>query len=99
MQSGDAYAKAFSYEDKDWFKLVIEGIDKNGSSTGTVEFYLADFRTPSSPGIVTTWTKVDLSSLGSVTEIKFDLQSTDNDTNWGMNTPAYFCFDNLAIWK
>jgi hypothetical protein len=100
MQNGDDYAKKFSYNDQDWFKLVIEGIDKDGNSTGTVDFYLADFRTPASPGIITTWTKVDLWSLGSVTEIKFDLESSDNDPNgWGMNTPAYFCFDNLAIWK
>jgi hypothetical protein len=98
MRNGDGFAKSFSYEDEDWFKLIIKGIDKNGNSTGTVEFYLADFRTPSSPGIVTTWTKVDLSSLGKVAEIQFNMQSTDN--SYGMiNTPAYFCFDNLAIWK
>ena len=30
------------------------------------------------PCIVTEWTKVDLSPLGSVAEIKFDLQSSDN---------------------
>jgi hypothetical protein len=97
MKNGDAFgAKVFNHDDKDWFKLVIEGFNKSGTSTGTVEFYLSDFREASSPGVITEWTKVDLSSLGSVAEIKFDLQSTDNG-DWGMNTPAYFCFDNLAI--
>jgi outer membrane murein-binding lipoprotein Lpp len=97
MQSGSYPATAFT--DGDWFKLVIEGFDKNGEPVGTVEFYLADFRTPTSPGIITEWTPVDLSSLGSVSEIKFDLQSSDVDPMFGMNTPGYFCFDNLAIKK
>ena len=97
MKNGDAFgAKVFNYDDKDWFKLVIEGFNKSGTSTGTVEFYLADFRMASSPGIVTEWTKVDLSPLGSVAGMKFDLQSSDNG-QYGMNTPAYFCFDNLAV--
>ncbi|MDR2129613.1 MAG: DUF4465 domain-containing protein [Odoribacteraceae bacterium] len=94
MKNGDAIAKQFGTGD--WFKLVVEGFDKSGTSTGTVEFYLADFRETASPGIITEWTKVDLTPLGSVAEIKFDLQSSDNG-NYGMNTPAYFCFDNLAI--
>ncbi|MDR2358279.1 MAG: DUF4465 domain-containing protein [Prevotellaceae bacterium] len=97
MKNGDAFgAKVFNRDDKDWFKLVIEGVNKSGVSTGTVEFYLADFRTASSPGVITEWTKVDLSPLGSVAEIKFNLQSNDVG-EYGMKTPAYFCFDNLAI--
>ncbi|MDR3350748.1 MAG: DUF4465 domain-containing protein [Prevotellaceae bacterium] len=94
MKNGDAVAKQFG--SGDWFKLVIEGFNKTGTSTGTVEFYLADFRETSSPGVITEWTKVDLTPLGSVAAIKFDLQSSDNGS-YGMNTPAYFCFDNLAV--
>jgi hypothetical protein len=99
MQNGSTIpSKIFSYADQDWFKLIIKGFDKDDEPTGTVEFYLADFRTPSSPGIITNWTKVDLSPLGKVHSIKFDLQSSDNG-QWGMNTPSYFCFDNLAFWQ
>jgi hypothetical protein len=94
MKNGGYPATAFAAGD--WFKLVIEGIDTHGTPTGAVEVYLADFRTPTAPGILTAWTKVDLSPLGRVTALKFDLQSSDNG-DWGMNTPAYFCFDNLAI--
>ncbi|MDR1153858.1 MAG: DUF4988 and DUF4465 domain-containing protein [Bacteroidales bacterium] len=94
MKNGEHPASAFT--EGNWFKLVAEGFDKSGVSTGTVEFYLADFRTPTSPGIITEWTPVDLSPLGKVAEIKFDLQSNDIGT-YGMNTPGYFCFDNLAI--
>jgi hypothetical protein len=94
MKNGAPPARAFT--DGDYFKLIIEGIDKSGTTTGTVEFYLADFRTPASPGIIAEWTRVDLSPLGRVATLKFDLQSRDVG-DYGMNTPAYFCFDNLAI--
>jgi len=98
MQNGDAVGKKFGTGD--WFKLTVNAFDKNGTATGTaVEFYLADFRTATSPGIVTEWTKVDLTPLGNnVHTIKFGLESTDTG-DWGMNTPAYFCFDNLAFLK
>ena len=98
MMNGDDFTKIFSYDEEDWFKLTITAYDKTGKTTGTpVEFYLADFRTATSSGIVTEWTKVDLTPLGDkVNTIKFDLESSD--ISWGyMNTPAYFCFDNLAI--
>jgi hypothetical protein len=96
MRDGDALAKKFNYTDGDWYKLTVKGYDKAGTLTGTVEFYLADFRTPTSPGIITEWTPVDLTPLGKVAAIKFDLQSTDG-VGFNMKTPAYFCFDNLAI--
>jgi hypothetical protein len=95
MTYGDGFAEAHNYENGHWFKLIIEGIDKSGNSTGTVDFYLSDFRTPAS-GIVTEWTLVDLTPLGEVTAIRFDLQGSD-DNGYGVATPVYFCFDNLAI--
>ena len=100
MLNGDMASKKLSYADADWFKVVITAYDKTDSPTGTaVEFYLADFRTATSPGIITEWTMVDLTPLGNnVHTVKFDLQSSDTGM-YGMNTPAYFCFDNLAIKK
>ena len=98
MKDGDDFAKKFG--SGDWFKLSIEAYDKNDVKTGTtVEFYLADFRTATSPGIITEWTRVDLRPLGNkVNTVKFTLDSSDAG-QWGMNTPVYFCFDNLAIKK
>ena len=98
MLNGDDFTKKFVIGD--WFKLIINAFDKDGNPTGTtVEFYLADFRTGVSPGIVTTWKMVDLTPLGNkVHKVVFDYESTDMG-DWGMNTPAYFCFDNLAIKK
>jgi hypothetical protein len=103
MLNGDDYAKKFSYEDKDWLLLTITARDKSGAATGTpVTFYLADFRTATSPGVVTDWSRVDLRPLGShVHTIEFALSSTDNSTYGDqtyMNTPSYFCFDTVALY-
>ncbi|MEG1554496.1 MAG: DUF4465 domain-containing protein [Rikenellaceae bacterium] len=96
MLNGDSFAKKFSYTDKDWFKLTFVGYNKSGVKTGSVDFYMADFRTPSSPGIVTEWTKVDLSSLGKVNKIEFLMDSSDVGS-YGMNTPGYFCMDDIVV--
>ena len=98
MLNGDPYAKKF--EAGDWFKLIINAYDRDGAPTGTpVEFYLADFRSATSPGVVTEWTLVDLTPLGShVHKVVFDFDSSDSG-EWGINTPTYFCFDHLAIKK
>ena len=98
MKNGDSFAKKFVQGD--WFKLTVTAVDKSDSPTGNaVEVYLADFRTASSPGILTQWKKVDLTPLGNkVHALKFTLTSSDTG-DWGMNTPDYFCFDNLAIKK
>jgi len=96
MKEGDSFTPAFSYGNGDWFKLTITGIDKNGRETGTVEFYLADFRSSNSNGIVSEWTKVDLYSLGMVHGIKFNLESSI-ENEYGSSVPTYFCFDDVAI--
>lgn len=96
MMNGDATAKKLNYTDKDWFKLKITGIDSTGIEKDSINFYLADFRTANSGGIVTEWTKVDLTSLGAVQRLQFTLSGTDNNS-YGLRTPAYFCMDDLAI--
>ena len=99
MLNGDGYAKKFGGEDgsdEDWFKLTVYGISEAGDTTGTVEYYLADFRSENSSEdyIVNDWEWIDLSSLGEIIKLRFSLSSTDVG-DWGMNTPAYFCFDRL----
>lgn len=93
MINGDAFSKKF--EQDDWFKLTIKGYDGNEQEKGIIDFYLADYRnTPHY--IINEWTDVDLSSLKNVKKIVFNLSSTDNG-DWGMNTPAYFCMDDLMV--
>lgn len=95
MLNGDAFAKKFG--NGDWFKLTIRGYKNGALKNDSVEFYLADFRSanPAQHYILNTWQYVDLSSLGGVDSVTFSLSSTDNG-QFGMNTPAYFCIDNVT---
>ncbi|MGA1869884.1 MAG: DUF4465 domain-containing protein [bacterium] len=89
LLEGDMFAKKF--EEGDWYMLTITGKDTEGNITGNVEFLLAENR-----DIVNSWVWVDLSDLGNVRSIEFALSSSDTG-DWGMNTPAYFCMDNLIL--
>jgi len=96
MTKGDGFAKRF--EQGDWFLLTAYGYDQNGNVTGTAEFYLADYRSEQTDEyyIVQDWRWFDLSSLGAVSALEFTLTSSDNAV-YGMNTPAYFCMDQLTL--
>ena len=96
MRDGDAFAKKFSAEDEDYFIAVFEGINADGEITGTVNFYLADFRSGSNTGILDTWKKVDLSPLGKIRKIAVGFESSDVGT-YGINTPMYVVIDNLEF--
>lgn len=86
--------KGFPFHQGDWFLLTIKGL--NGETvTGTVDFYLADFRTPGQWRYAQNWQWVDLSSLGEVDGLQFELSSTKHN-KFGMTTAAYFCIDNLG---
>lgn len=99
MRNGDGWAKAFNYEDKDWFLLTLTGINAQGEPVGEpIDYYLADFRTADSPGILEGWHKVDLSSLGKINRVEFKMSSTDGEGTM-TNTPCYFCIDDIAIRK
>ena len=99
MARGDAFSKKFGGEtgnDPDFFKLTIEALDAEGNLTDNLDVYLADFRFTdnSKDYILNQWTWVDLSELKVATRLRFKLSSSDNG-NWGMNTPGYFCMDDL----
>jgi len=101
MQDGDAYSKKFGGEtgnDEDWFKLEITGWNESKIEVGKIEFYLADYRFSdnSQDYIIKDWQWIDLSSITNTTYLTFKLSSTDNG-EWGMNTPAFFCIDEVTI--
>lgn len=96
MKNGDDFAKKFSYEDQDWLKLIIAGTDAAGAVIETTEYYLADFRTDFSGGIREGWHRIDLSVLGPVNGLAFTLESSDVG-EYGLNPPAYFCIDDIAV--
>jgi hypothetical protein len=107
MKKGDIYGFTEKFggdtgDDEDWFLLTITGKDADGNVTGTVEFYLADYRFVNNEHdyIVDDWIRVDLSNLGEVKSIEFALTSsdTDPDPTIGMNTPSYFAVDNIVYY-
>ncbi|MCP4311224.1 MAG: DUF4465 domain-containing protein [Bacteroidetes bacterium] len=100
MEQGDWAAKQFGGDDgtdPDYFMLSVWGFS-GSESTDTIEYYLADYRfnEPENDYIIKTWQWVDLSSFGKVDSLHFGLESSDVG-EWGMNTPAYFCMDNLHL--
>lgn len=96
MKNGNAFSKILNFDDKDWLKITIIGKDINDKVTGSVEHYLADFRTKDSKGISTAWEKVDLKALGKVYKVTFKMEGSDIG-QYGLNTPAYFCMDDLTV--
>ena len=99
LLEGDGIAKKFGGEtgdDPDYFLLTIRKYLDGNLSTESIEFYLADYRFEdnSQDYIVNEWTYVDLSTLGNADSLEFSLTSTDTGM-FGMNTPAYYCVDNI----
>lgn len=101
MQQGDEYTKKFGGtegNDPDWFLLeIIAWHQGSAKQDQKIEVYLADFRFEDNDKdyILDTWKWVDLSNLGNADSLELKLSSSDM-SDWGMNTPAYFCFTHLT---
>ncbi len=101
MKNGDSWSKKFggiTGMDPDWFKVTVNGFDQNNNKSGSIDIYLADFRSSDSSKdyIVTKWTTFDLTALGKVYRLSFSFSSSDTGT-YGINTPTYVCLDNLRF--
>ncbi len=99
MLNGDGFAKKFggvSGDDPDYFLLTIKGYKDGILTSDSIDFYLADYRFSDNnmDYIVDEWTYIDLQPLGETDSLRFTLSSTDVG-EFGMNTPAYFCIDNV----
>ncbi|MBR1922750.1 MAG: DUF4465 domain-containing protein [Paludibacteraceae bacterium] len=80
----------------DYMTVTAKGY--NGSNnTGEAVFYLADYRSTNAAEhyAVDTWEWFDLSSLGEVTRVEFEIFTTKSDT-YGFTTPTYFALDNFG---
>lgn len=95
MLDGSDFNRAFSQANAgDWFKVIIKGY-LSTTETGSIDYYLADFRNGKS-FISKAWEKVDLSSLGEVDRISFTFDSSDKA--YGLiNNPVYVCIDNIEF--
>lgn len=87
-QNGDDYTSVSS---DDYVVLTAAGYDSTGALTGTVSIdMLRD-------GVaMEDWTKFDLSSLGEVLTVKFNISGTPSNS-WGFSVPAYFAYDNVTV--
>jgi hypothetical protein len=84
-------------KDDDYLKLTIKGI-YDGSETGSVDFYLAvgeggDPANPEYDYLLSDWRKVDLTTLGTVDKLVFNISSS-----YAL-APKYFCLDGIRIQK
>lgn len=77
--------------DDDWVKLIATGYDGE-AKTGEASIYLCN----GPKNIVTDWTKFDLSGLGAVTKVEFNITGS-SDNGYGFSQPAYFAYDDVAV--
>lgn len=81
--------------DHDYFRLILQGLNKNGTVTGTATITLASINDLDIPDFIgNTWTDFNLSSLGFVKYLVFSFDSSRKNEN-GILTPAYVCVDNI----
>ena len=80
-----AYKVAQHFETGDRLTLKATGYLR-GAKTGEASITLADFSTQKD-SIVSTWTQFDISKLGVIDFIDFNVESTKKEV------PAYFCMD------
>lgn len=92
VEIGNGFSRPFHNSDN--FTLTVHGIAEDETEK-TVEVNLASMANGNLT-INRSWSYVDLTSLGKVTELYFTMASTDSGT-WGMNTPGYFCLDKLMV--
>lgn len=91
LANGDGFNTAATPDT--WVKLVAIGCDSSGKEVGKAEIYLCkDLK------VVNEWIKFDLSSLGKVAGIWFNFEaSADQKGSYGLNFPAYFAYDDVAV--
>lgn len=84
-----------------YFCVKAYGYDASGQPTNggnPVTYYFCDYRPTARPVIHYSqgWEVWSLAELGKVNKIRFDFDGSDVG-QYGLNTPAYACFDNILI--
>ncbi len=89
------FGGSYEYTDESTFKVVAYGYDSFDDSEPTIaEFYLLN----TGKRIVTDWTKWDLTSLGEVVRVEFNLVACyEGYGRYGLVIPAYFAYDDIAV--
>ena len=89
------FGGSYEYSDNSTFKIVAYGYDSfDDTEPTTTEFYLLN----TGKRMITDWTKWDLSVLGKVVRVEFNLVACDNGYGiYGNVIPAYFAYDDIAV--
>lgn len=79
----------YKFEPGDYLKLTVTGIN-NGLETGSVDYYLADYRGGGEKidSVLTSWKTLSLSKLGDIDYVDFRLECSRE------SFPKTFCLDN-----
>lgn len=96
LVSGECdFGGSYEYTDDSTFKIVAYGYDSMDDTEPTIaEFYLLN----TGKRMVTEWTKWDLSGLGEVVKVEFNLVACDNGYGiYGNVIPAYFAYDDIVV--
>jgi hypothetical protein len=94
IENGDGMSdQPGGFGDNDWFKLTIGGKLNGVAVNEKVEIMLAE-----GGYILKDWVYLDLSKLGSINELTFEMTGTKTN-QYGLTTPTYFCIDNLGAKK
>lgn len=94
MKLGDNFAKKF--ESNDSFALIVD-FYLSGKEVGSQKVWLADYRSASADDhfILDTWQWVTF-QYANADSIVFHFESSDMG-EWGINTPKYFCLDEIQL--
>ncbi|MDO4949920.1 MAG: DUF4465 domain-containing protein [Bacteroidales bacterium] len=82
----------------DWVKIVAIGYN-NGEKTNEASIFLCQGENLTEMGeayVMTEWTKWDLSQLGAVNRVEFNITGS-SDNGYGFSQPAYFAYDDVAV--
>ena len=77
-----------------YLKVIAYGFNAADEKVGELEFYLCN----GASNILKTWQKWDLSALGKVAKIAFNITASEDQVgSYGLNCPAYFAYDDVAV--
>jgi hypothetical protein len=80
-----------------WFRIKATGYNASNVETGTIYFYLCQGNELGN-GVIDEWTEWDMTGLGAVASVTLDIEaSEDMIGDYGMNPPAYFAYDDVAV--
>ena len=94
LENGDGWQVPTGAGEESWYKIVAYGYNENGEKCGEAEFVLWNEGRKG----VQEWTKWDLSSLGKVVQVKFNLVGSDDlYGEYGLGVAGYFAYDDVAV--